>query len=358
MTEMVYIGLGSNLGDRAANLRAAVEALNAHPGIATVRVSAFYETVPLGNSPQPAYLNAAAQIQTSLEPTALLAVLQVIENRLGRRRVERWHARTIDLDVLLYGRRVIRNAKLTVPHPQMHLRSFVLKGLCELNGDVIHPVLGRTASQLYERLNGQDFYRDPARPQLISIAGLIGVGKTTLAGQLAEGLKATVIREKYDDNPYLPEVYAGNKNVVLDSELFFLSSSAAQLRRDRLKPGQGYISDYVFDKALVYASSWLDAEELDSYKRHYACVVELVAKPTVVIYLNDTVQACLDRIHRRNRPYEQHIEPFFLNDLKQKYDALYANWMICPVIRLDAGQCALPEQAAAWAEEIRHYTTL
>ena len=186
------------------------EALNAHPGIATVRVSAFYETVPLGNSPQPAYLNAAAQIQTSLEPTALLAVLQVIENRLGRRRVERWHARTIDLDVLLYGRRVIRNAKLTVPHPQMHLRSFVLKGFA-VNGDVIHPVLGRTVSQLYEQLDGQDF---------------IGINATAVdfhrradrcrqddpCRPTGEVLRRRSV--KYDDNPYLPEVYAGNKNVV------------------------------------------------------------------------------------------------------------------------------------------------
>ncbi|HDS84998.1 MAG TPA: hypothetical protein ENN97_07385, partial [Phycisphaerales bacterium] len=132
----------------------------------------------------------------------------------------------------------------------------------------------------------------------------------------------------------------------------------AQLRRDRLKNGQCYVSDYVFDKALVYASSWLDADELASYKRHYACVVEQVSAPVVVVYLNDSVQACLDRIHRRNRPYEQHIEPNFLTALKQKYDSLYAAWMTCPVIRIDACQCAQPEQAAAWADEIRYYMAL
>ena len=355
MTRDVYIGLGSNLGDKAATLRAAMKALEQHPAISAVQTSSFYETSPLGGSEQPEYLNAVVRLQTSLTPRALLAVLHDIEAGLGRVRVERWQPRTIDLDLLLYGDEVIETPELSVPHPQMHLRSFVLRGLCELDENAVHPVLRRSAAELYRRLNGRNYYWNDTRPQLISIAGLIGVGKTTLATRLAERLGATAIVEKYDDNPYLADVYAGHKDVALDSELFFLSSSATQFRRDRLIAGRCYVSDYVFDKALVYASSWLDAENLDIYKRHYACVAEQVAEPVLVIYLNDSVEQCLDRIHKRNRPYEQRIEPAFLAALSEKYETLYADCTTCPVVRVTAAECVNPEQIDVWAKELRYY---
>lgn len=355
MTGMVFIGLGSNLGDRNANLRAALDALNAHPAVRVAQVSTFYETTPLGSTEQPDYVNAVAALETSLEAGALLSLMRNIENRLGRVRSERWQPRTIDLDLLLFDQLVVATPELTIPHPQMHLRSFVLRGLCELEPDVVHPVLRQSVAELYHRLNKHDFFLDAARPQLISIAGLIGVGKTTLASRLAECLDAKLIVEKYDDNPYLAEVYAGRKDMALDSELFFLSSSATQLRRDRLKPGSRYVSDYVFDKALIYASSWLDVDDLELYRKHFACVNQEVAEPVLAIYLNDGVQQCLERIHRRNRPYEQKIEPAFLTELSQKYETLYADWTTCPLVRLEARECVHQEQVIEWAAQLRHY---
>lgn len=355
ITQNVYIGLGSSLGDKTAALRAAVDALRAHPAIQSVQTSTFYATPPLGGREQPAYLNAVARIETSLSPAALLAAMQAIEDQMGRVRTGRWQPRTIDLDLLLYDDQVIATPELTVPHPQMHLRSFVLRGLCELDAKAVHPTLHQPAGELYRRLNSKDFFPDAARPQWVSIAGLIGVGKTTLASRLAEALSGQLIGEKYDDNPFLAQVYAGQKDKALDSELFFLSSSAAQLRRDRMKAGNRYISDYVFDKALIYASSWLSAEDLAAYKKYYASVAEEVAQPVLVIYLEDSVEHCLDRIHRRNRPYEQRIEQAFLTQLSQKYEALYAQWTDCPVLRLKAEACVRPEQVTVFADQVRHY---
>lgn len=357
MARMVYIGLGSNLGDRAANLRAALEAMETHPAIWTVRASGFYETPPLGNPDQPTYLNAAAQIKTTLSPTALLAALHAIEKKLGRVHDsgKHWQPRTIDLDLLLYGDAVIDTPELTVPHPEMHLRSFVLRGLCELDGQARHPILHRTADELLARLNGRDFARDNTRPQLISIAGLIGVGKTTLATRLAESLNAKLICEKYDENPYLAEVYHGYRDKALDSELFFLSSSATQLRRDRLTHGRYYVSDYIFDKAPIYASSWLVGDDVIRYRRQYEIVAEAVVKPTLAIYLTDSVQLCLDRIHRRNRPYEQGIEGAFLEGLSEKYESLFASWTTCPIVRLPAIACETTQQAEYLANEFRQY---
>ena len=125
--EKVLIGLGANLGDREETLRAAWGALHQPPVIETLQLSSFHETAPVGGPPeQPMYLNAVGLVRTSLEPEVFLDVLQSIETQFGRVRTERWGPRTIDLDILLFGDRVIQTDRLTVPHPEMPNRPFVL----------------------------------------------------------------------------------------------------------------------------------------------------------------------------------------------------------------------------------------
>lgn len=149
MSSVVFIGLGSNLGDRAALLSGAVERLRATPGIGSVTLSRVHETEPVGGpSGQGRYLNAVAQVETTLEPHALLAELRRIETGAGRERRERWGPRTLDLDLLLYDDRVIDSPDLTVPHPRLHERRFVLEPLAELAPELVHPVLRRTITEL------------------------------------------------------------------------------------------------------------------------------------------------------------------------------------------------------------------
>jgi len=147
-----YIGLGSNLGDRKKYLDDAVRLLSGMPGIETVKASSYYETEPVGNKEQGLFLNAAARIETTLSPKELLEVCQDIENRLGRVRTVRWGPRTIDLDILLFDASIIDMPELEVPHPLMHERAFVLKPLCELDPDVLHPVLKKSAKELLASL--------------------------------------------------------------------------------------------------------------------------------------------------------------------------------------------------------------
>lgn len=152
-----FISLGSNLGDREGQLRYALEALRATPGIHQLAVSRIYETDPVGPPPQGPYLNAVAEVDTELEPRALLERLLRIESDAGRiRRGVRDEARTLDLDLLLYGDRCIEERELTVPHPRMHERCFVLEPLCELAPQRVHPRTGRTIAELAARV------RDPA----------------------------------------------------------------------------------------------------------------------------------------------------------------------------------------------------
>jgi 2-amino-4-hydroxy-6-hydroxymethyldihydropteridine diphosphokinase len=148
-----YIALGSNLGNRPAHIQGAVAALQQTCGIRLERVSRIIETKPVGGPRgQGDYLNAAARVRTSLGMGELLDALQDIERRFGRRRIEHWGPRTLDLDLLLYDDAVITTRRLTVPHPRMHERRFVLEPLCEIAPDVIHPVLRLTIRELLERL--------------------------------------------------------------------------------------------------------------------------------------------------------------------------------------------------------------
>ena len=135
----VFVGLGSNIGDRAAYLRRAVEGLRALPHTGGVRVSSVWETPPWGTESQEPYYNAVAEMETALLPDELLAALQRIENELGRVRPYRWAPRTMDLDLLLYGDAVIRESNLQVPHPLLEQRLFVLAPLYELAASLILP---------------------------------------------------------------------------------------------------------------------------------------------------------------------------------------------------------------------------
>jgi len=149
-----YIGLGSNLGNREANVRSAVTHLDSWDGVRVVALSSFYETEPVGPV-QPDYINAVCAVKTTLSARQLLNALLTIEARHGRKRSIRWGPRTLDLDLLLYGDAVINERDLVVPHPHMHERRFVLEPLCEIAPDVVHPVFGLTVRRLKERLEGE-----------------------------------------------------------------------------------------------------------------------------------------------------------------------------------------------------------
>ena len=144
-----YVGLGANLGDRERTLRDAVNALSAEDGIEVVAVSTLRETEPVGVGEQPLYLNGAAELETTLAARELLDRLLAVEQRFGRVRVPGEHGpRTLDLDLLLYGDGVIEEAGLTVPHPRLHERRFVLEPLAELAPGLVVPGRGDVESLL------------------------------------------------------------------------------------------------------------------------------------------------------------------------------------------------------------------
>jgi len=148
----VFIGLGSNLGDRLKNLQDACFSLESHSAVRVVHRSSVYETTPVGGPQQGDYLNAVVELETSLSAPLLLALLQQIEDDAGRTRDIRWGARTLDLDLLLFGDSLIDSPDLTVPHPRLAERFFVLVPLADMAPDTVVPIVDKRAHQLLAAL--------------------------------------------------------------------------------------------------------------------------------------------------------------------------------------------------------------
>ena len=151
----VYLGLGSNLGNRQDYLDRALQALDGTEVVRVLARSPVYETAPVGGPPeQPDYLNQAARIETSLSPEDLLALTQQIERDLGRRRTVHGGPRTVDIDILLYGNLIRAHPDPVIPHPRMHQRAFVMRPLADIAPDVVHPALGKSINGLLRELQG------------------------------------------------------------------------------------------------------------------------------------------------------------------------------------------------------------
>lgn len=148
----VFLGLGSNIGDRAGNIRAAADLISKNIG-KIAKKSHLYETQPWGNTEQDLYINQVIMINTTSDPRDLLDKISKIERELGRERSEKWGPRSLDIDILFYGKRVIRDKGLEIPHPELHKRGFVLVPMMEIAPDLEHPILKKQIDELYMACN-------------------------------------------------------------------------------------------------------------------------------------------------------------------------------------------------------------
>jgi len=147
-SSFVYLGIGSNIGNRKQNCLEAIRLLSENPFISVIKISSLYETEPVGLESQSSFINCVIGIETTLDPGRLLDVCREIEESLGRERVAQWGPRTIDIDILLYNNQVINDRDLKIPHPLMHERGFVLIPLAEIAPDAFHPVKRRKIKDL------------------------------------------------------------------------------------------------------------------------------------------------------------------------------------------------------------------
>lgn len=337
------IGLGSNLGPREQSLERAVAALEQRPSTQVVAVSRWRATRPVGGpAGQPPFLNGAVLIETALDPQSLLEAIASIERELGRTRDERWGPRTIDLDLLLYGDRVVEAPGLSVPHPSMAWRRFVLEPAAEIAPQMLHPTTGWTVARLLEHLD--------TSPSYVAVAGPIGVGKSHFARRLAQGAGAELMAEEVDSSR-LAEFYANPSGTAWEMELEFLHQRGQRLAADhaRWSTGRLVASDFWFDQSLAFAGVWLTEERREAFRREWERVGLGVARPKLLVLLDAPPEELRERIRRRGRPGEQGLSPDVLERIRRAILDRAGQPGVGPVLRLayDDPQAALDEVLAA-----------
>jgi 2-amino-4-hydroxy-6-hydroxymethyldihydropteridine diphosphokinase len=341
---LCLIGLGSNLGDRQQLLEMALGRLQRHSEIEFKGKSGYRETLPAGGPPcQSPYLNAAAVIETSLPPKALLTELQTVENELGRQRKEHWGSRTVDLDLLLYGRQTLAEPDLVIPHPRMAWRRFVLEPAAEVAPDMVHPSTGWTISRLLARLNETPWY--------LAVAGSIGVGKSRLAGEIAEKTGAWLLAEKF--NQVGLEAFCHNPSShAWQIELEFLEQRARMLNAGRpewLRNDRPAVSDFCFAQSPVLGGVWLPPEHRESYQARWEELRATVVQPRLTVLLYAPIEAVLARILARGRYGEDLLTKERLQQIANAVESQVGETG-GPVLRLDASDnktTAIVELAAA-----------
>ncbi len=339
----VYLGLGANLGEREANVRRALELLAAR-GVGIRVTSAMIETEPVGGPPgQPVFVNAAAMAETDLSPREMLEAIREVEKSLGRKRPdERWAARPIDVDILLYGDRIIDAPDLTVPHPRIAERGFVLEPLAEIAPGLAVPGTGRTVAELWAAFNAPDRRPRGGRKALkfrsIAIEGPMGVGKTTLAARLAHELGYRLVLEAPEANPFLPLMYKDRRRWAFQAQVAFLLDRYRQLsglaQGDLFSPGT--VADYFFDKDRIFATLNLSREELDLYLRLEEGIAGRLERPDAVVYLRARPDVLLERVRRRGIAYELGDSlPGYLEQICGAYADHFREASAAPVLVVD-----------------------
>jgi 2-amino-4-hydroxy-6-hydroxymethyldihydropteridine diphosphokinase len=305
------LGLGSNLGDRCAILNAAIDQLHAHPQVALRARSEWFRTTPAGGpAEQDEFVNAAVCLETSLSPESLWALLREIEERLGRQRHERWGPRTVDLDLLLYGDRCQQTPQLTLPHPRMAFRRFVLAPASQVAPELLHPVLGRTIRQLLQHLD--------TTPNYLALTGAAGRGKTALAQAVAARLGTRLILTSDLANggasarrwPQVVATRSGARGIISpmpgNDELDLLYRRAALLSdADGGADSAGTISDFWLGQSLAYGRLQLAEPARTALEAAWQRLPARVATPRLIVLLEADNVPAPDRAEQQPAPAAQ-----------------------------------------------------
>ncbi|MEP2238320.1 MAG: 2-amino-4-hydroxy-6-hydroxymethyldihydropteridine diphosphokinase [Maribacter sp.] len=329
-----FLSIGSNLGNRQFLLQKAIFEIGKIAGEIR-QVSAIYETPSWGFEGED-FLNACLELQTLLSPEDLLAKLLAIETDFGRERNESnsYQSRTLDIDIIYYERDIINTENLTVPHPKMQERKFILKPLADITPQFYHPIFNKDTRNLLQECKDKSTITKQIRRlfknrhtffaslQYVAIEGNIGAGKTTLATKISEDFNAKLILERFAENPFLPSFYEDQARYAFPLEMSFLADRYQQFTEDtnQLDLFKSFmVSDYDIYKSLIFAKVTLQQNEFDLYRKVFNFMYKEVKKPKVYVYLYQTTERLLQQIKKRGRDYEQNIELTYLEKINRGY---------------------------------------
>ena len=283
------------------------------------------------------FLNCVLLINSTLSPDKILKKILAIEKLLGRERSSSsgYVSRPIDIDILLVDDLVKETKKLTIPHPEIQNRKFVLQPLAEINGQLVHPKLEQNVIKLLAKTADESvlekqskWLRNPKKDydfskfNYIAIEGNIGAGKTSLATLLATDFNAKLILERFKDNPFLPKFYENQQRYAFPLEMSFLADRYQQLLEDIAQFDlfkDCVIADYDAYKSLIFAKITLQEEEFNLYKKLFHLMHKELPKPDVYVYLYQNTERLLANIKKRGRDYEQSIEAEYLQKINEGY---------------------------------------
>lgn len=329
-----HISIGSNIGDRLQNLQNAIDLIHLEISIIS-SISPIYKTKAVGFNGDDFY-NICISFFSNDDPNNLLQSLLNIEEKLGRTRSDKnvYESRTIDLDIILIEDQIINNNLLTVPHPSMHLREFVLAPLNDIDPNINHPILNKNSNELLklcksghiEKLreiltNPKDQF-DISKFKYIAIEGNIGAGKTSLAKKISIDFNSKLILERFADNPFLPKFYEEPDRYAFTLEMSFLAERYQQITDDLSQLNifnDSIVSDYDIFKSLIFSKITLSEDEFALYRRLFFSMYKDILKPDLYIYLNQNIDRLKENIKKRGRDYEQNIDSKYLKSINSGY---------------------------------------
>ncbi|MEZ0005251.1 deoxyguanosine kinase [Flavobacterium sp. 28YEA47A] len=334
MQHQAILSIGSNQGDRLQHIQQAIDLI--HSEIATVvKVSRLYET-PAWGFEGDAFYNCAVLVHTCKESSVLLDEILSAELHLGRIRNKTigYQSRTIDIDIISFNEEIIDTENLTVPHPRMADRKFVLLPMDDLKSDFVHPILQKNVIELLRDCQDDSDckvisnLKSPVaiyhfdQFNYIAIEGNIGAGKTTLAHKIAEDFNAKTVLEGFADNPFLPKFYKDQARYAFPLEMSFLADRYQQLSQDLAQFDlfkDFIVADYHIFKSLIFAKVTLGEDEYRLYKTLFDIIYKEMKKPDLYVYLYQNTDRLLENIKKRGRSYEQEIPAEYLDKISRGY---------------------------------------
>lgn len=317
-----FLCLGTNLGNRQFNLIECANLIEEKAGN-IVQKSSIYESPSWGYQSNNRFLNQVLEITTKLNPQKLLKVVLQLEGRMGRKRKESnsiYTDRLIDIDILFIDNKKIKTSELTVPHPLLHQRNFVLQPLKEIASEFVHPVLKKAIKQLALQSKDKTKLKIIKPLKYICIEGNIGAGKSTLALALTEKLNAMYLPEQFEENDLLALFYSNPKKYSFLLEMGFLIGRYKQLLALK-NQSKLIVSDFCFYKCLWFAKVNLTPKEFKIFKTYYSKLINLLPKPDCIVYIQTSLSNLTNNIHKRARDYESGISKAYLNSIEQTYSS-------------------------------------